>query len=94
MQWLKLPAWKLAFNLKKKKKCSRILHINMKVVELEITAIIRKFILWYDIENLNFIVSMAKPWNIGQAVSWLNPYIVPGLTSAKNSRYVDPNLMF
>ena len=36
-----------------------------------------------DIENLNFIVSMAKPWNIRHAVSWVNPYIVPDLASAK-----------
>ena len=32
--------------------------------------------LQFDRENLNFIVGMAKPWNISHAVSWLNPYIV------------------
>ena len=31
-------------------------------------------VLRFDIENINFIVSMAKPWNIRyDAVSWLNP---------------------
>ena len=40
----------------------------------------------FDIENLNFSVSMAKPWNICHAVSWLNPYIVPDLTSTKKTQ--------
>ena len=37
----------------------------------------------FAIENLNLIVSMAKPWNTRHAVSWLNSYIVPDLTSTK-----------
>ena len=43
------------------------------------------YFLIFDIENLNFIVSMANPWDIRHAVSWpwLNKYIVPDLTSTK-----------
>ena len=42
-----------------------------------------KGVLRFDTENINSIVSWAKPWNIKNAYSWLNPYIVPDLTSTK-----------
>ena len=45
----------------------------------------------FDIENINFIVSMAKQLNIKHAVS-LNPYIAPDLTSTNNSGFGSTNL--
>ena len=35
------------------------------------------------IENLNFIDSITKSWNIKHAIAWLNLYIVPDMISTK-----------